>query len=101
MLHWIKGRLYANNQGPDSRDEPFEQFSRQTDRHCGLSRCSMQQKGSPRRRLLLKIKGLYQEISEIYYYIKEIMTDQPTDQPTKNAHREVPLPIKICICIYV
>ena len=21
MLHWIKGKLYAKNQGPDSRDE--------------------------------------------------------------------------------
>ena len=21
MVHWIKGKLYAKNQGPDSRDE--------------------------------------------------------------------------------
>ena len=26
MAHWMKGKLYANNQGPDPRDQKVQAF---------------------------------------------------------------------------
>ena len=36
MVHWIKGKLYAKNPGPDSRDKKVICLSRQTVIHCDL-----------------------------------------------------------------